>query len=46
MAEGTSTVVDVVVADEPSATVQPKKAAGQQMPKWEAEARDRVRWPT
>ncbi len=41
MTEGASTVA---VADERSGPVaQPKKPAAQQMPKWEAEVRDRVR---
>ncbi len=44
MADGTDTLGRTVVADEPRApAAQPKKPAARQMPKWEADARDRVR---
>jgi hypothetical protein len=44
MADGAGAVVEVVAADEPSEPVaQPRKSAGRQMPKWESDARDRVR---
>lgn len=43
MPEVASTVVETVVADEPAPVARPRKPAVQQMPKWEADARDRVR---
>jgi hypothetical protein len=44
MADGIGTYGDVVVADEPSdLAARPKRPAARQMPKWEADARDRVR---
>jgi hypothetical protein len=44
MADGTDTVVEVVLEKQPSEpAAQPRKPAARQLPKWEAEARDRVR---
>jgi hypothetical protein len=44
MADGTEAVVELVVIEEPPRPVaQPKKPAARQLPKWEADARDRVR---
>jgi len=44
MADGIGTYVDVVAAGEPSdLAAQPKRPSARQMPKWEADARGRVR---
>lgn len=43
MTEGVGTVVEALVADESPAPARPRKPAAQQILKWEADARDRVR---
>jgi hypothetical protein len=44
MTDGTGTLAETVVADDPGApAAQPKRPSARQMPKWEADARDRVR---